>query len=69
MPQVYEARNRGLYANINYRQLITKPNKINNNNRWNNSGPSQVQDAISDIESTESTGSSPLDFSRFTNSI
>ena len=58
MPQVYEARNRGLYAYINYRQLITKP--IKNNNRRNNSGPSRVQDAVSAIESTESTSTSPL---------
>ena len=59
MPQVYEARNRGMYAYINYRQIISKPLRTNNN-RSNNSGPSRVQEAVSAIESTESTGSSPL---------
>ena len=59
MPQVYEARNRGMYAYVNYRQLVTKPLK-NNNTRLNNYGPTRVQEAVNAIESTESTGSSPL---------
>ena len=59
MPQVYEARNRGMYAYINYRQIISKPLRAVNKTS-NATGPSRVQEAVSAIESTESTGSSPL---------
>ena len=58
LPKVHEARNKGLYAFINYRELVTRQLKSHRNEN-DNMNASRVQQAVCAIESTGMTSPIP----------
>ena len=59
LAKVQEARNNGLYAYINYREIITRPLK-SSSKRNSNLNTSRVQQAVCAIETTGAVPSSPI---------